>query len=306
MTHRSLPRAITLALALAAASLGPLFLAGPALAETPKDNAAKPSVPAKSEATESSKQAKTASKAKGKAKKSGASKAHVKGDKTHAKAAKPAAKTPKSKRASRETKPSPRRTKAAPKADDSPKTGRASVPSPCQGAAVSLDRGGVEADRFALVDCKGKPLDTAISRVSQLARPWGASKRSTPSRVDAGVISRLEAIARKFPGKTITLVGGPRPSGNGATAHQSGRAIDLRVEGVENRKLAEACRALADTGCGYYPNAAFVHVDVRAVGAGGSYWIDASEPGEPPRYVSSWPPQVKDDSSKSPTESARK
>lgn len=286
MTHRSLPKAITLALALAAASLGPLVLSGTALAANAKEGAAPA---AKSDAPEAGKNAKRASKVKAKAgKKNAAAKARAKAQKPRGKAAAKAAKT---KRSARENKATPKRGKAAPKADDSPKAGSAPTAAPCSVASVALDRGGVEADRFALVDCKGKPLDSAVTKVSMLARPLGAPKRgASPSRVDPGVITRLDALARKFPGRTITLVGGPPASGSAASAHQSGRAVDVRVDGVDNRKVAEACRALPDTGCGYYPNAAFVHVDVRAPGAGKSYWIDASEPGEPPRYVGAWPP----------------
>lgn len=290
MTHRSLPRAITLALTLAAASLGPLFLSGTALAaDAPEGTATTP--PAKSDASDAKRTVKHAPKAKAKAKKSGAAKAHAKAAKAHAKAGKYGAKAAKAKRAARENKASPKRAKPAPKADDSPRARKARPQAACNGTPVSLDRGGVEEDRFALVDCHGKPLASAISRVSVLARPWGAPRRAaSSSRVDAGVIARLEAIAKKFPGKTISLVGGPRPSGGGSSTHQSGRAVDVRVEGVDNKKLAELCRTLADTGCGYYPNASFVHVDARAKGAGKAYWIDVSEPGEPPRYVTQWPP----------------
>lgn len=293
MTHRSLPKAITLALALAAASLGPLFMSGTALAETPKEGTAgePTSPPAKSDATEGSKHAKRTAKPKGKAKKGATAKAHAKTEKAAAKPGKAAGKASKTKRAARENKPSPKRAKPAPKADDSPKSSSVRAPAPCNGTSVSLDRGGVESDRFALVDCDGKPLDSAVTKVSVLARPWGAPKRAaSAARVDPGVLTRLEALAKKFPGRTISLVGGPRSSGSSASAHHSGRAVDVRVDGVDNQKLADACRSLADTGCGYYPNAAFVHVDVRAKGAGKSYWIDVSEPGEPPRYVTSWPP----------------
>jgi hypothetical protein len=287
MTHRSLPKAITLALALAAASLGPLFLSGTALAEGSKEGA----TAAKNDAPDAGKNAKRTSKAKGKAAKKGAAaKAPAKTEKAQTKAGKSTGKATKTKRAARENKPSPKRGKPAPKADDSPGTPRTTAKAPCTGAVVSFDRGGVEADRFALVDCNGKALRSAVSKMSILARPLGAPKRAASSpRVDAGVLTRLEALARKFAGRTITIVGGPQASGSGASAHQAGRAVDIRVDGVDNRKLAEACRSLPDTGCGYYPNAAFVHIDARAPGAGKSSWIDASEPGEPPRYVSSWP-----------------
>jgi hypothetical protein len=38
-----------------------------------------------------------------------------------------------------------------------------------------------------------------------------------------------------------------------------------------------------------------VHLDVRDAGAGNVSWIDASGPGESPRYVAAWPPKRKAD-----------
>ena len=61
------------------------------------------------------------------------------------------------------------------------------------------------------------------------------------------------------------------------------------VQGVPNEEILKACRKLADVGCGYYPNSKFVHVDVRPARTGKAFWIDASAPGEPSRYVDSWP-----------------
>jgi hypothetical protein len=72
--------------------------------------------------------------------------------------------------------------------------------------------------------------------------------------------------------------------------HASGRAMDFRLEGTKNEDVVAFCKTLEDTGCGYYPNSSFVHVDVRNEGAGHVSWIDASGPGETPRYVPSWPP----------------
>lgn len=292
MTHRTLPRALSLALALAVASFGALFSAGSAQAESRAGEAGaheptKGAAPAPAKA-----KAKAAHTSKSKAKKGAAAKAGAPG-KAHAKPDKTASKPAKTKRtAARETKPATKRAKPQPKADDSPRPGAASSAKPCNGTVVSLDRGGVEADRITLVDCRKKPLDEAVSKVSILARPWGAprSVASKAGRVDAGVITRLAAVAAKFPGRTISVIGGPRPTAGGSSAHHAGRALDLRIDGVENEKLVEVCRSLPDTGCGYYPNASFVHVDVRTAGAGKAFWIDASEPGEPPRYVTSWPP----------------
>lgn len=293
MTHPSLPRAITLALALAAASLGPLFLSGTAVAGSGAKGGEAASPVEKSDATAGDKTAKPAGKGKAKPKKKSAAKAHAKAKKGHAKAGKGAAKPAKTKRASRNSKASPKRAKPTPKADESPKAGASKPQAACAGASVSLDRGGVEEDRFPLVDCHGKPLASAVTKVSVLARPWGAQKRASSSpRVDEGLLTRLAAIAKKLPNRTISLVGGARSEAGGTSAHHAGRAVDLQVEGVDNKKLVEICRTLADTGCGYYPNASFVHMDVRAKGTGKTSWIDISEPGEPPRYVPSWPPKA--------------
>jgi len=291
MMHRTLSRALSLAFVLAAAAFGPMLLPGTALATAPKDGAA--GEPASPKSEPAARPTKPAAKPKTRAKKGKTAKADAPA-KAHAKPDKTTAKPAKAKRNAAREKPSGKRKKPAPKADaDSPKSSAAPAKPPCTGAAIALDRGGVEAARFPLVDCKGKPLDSAVARVSVLARPWGAPRRAAAktSHIDAGVITRLDVIAKKLAGHTITLVGGPKPSASGSSAHHAGRAVDLRVDGVDNQKLIELCRTLPDTGCGYYPNASFVHLDVRAPGAGKWYWIDASEPGEPPRYVTSWPPR---------------
>ncbi len=111
--------------------------------------------------------------------------------------------------------------------------------------------------------------------------------------LDPGLLSRIDALARRYPGRLVSLVSGYRPQSQGSL-HQTGRALDLRIAGVRNDELAAACRGLVDTGCGYYPNSSFVHIDVRAPGTGSVSWIDASGPGEVPRYVAAWPPPQDD------------
>ncbi|MDC0739772.1 YcbK family protein [Polyangium mundeleinium] len=201
---------------------------------------------------------------------------------------------------------------------------------PCFAPAVSIDRNGLEGETFSLVDCKGKVLDDAREKLSVLARPWGTPRPELPKAkkpdprtakqekpaaakgkggkekapepavasqeiapnvrlLDPGLLSRVEAIAKHFPGKGISLVSGYRPKSRGSL-HQSARALDLRVAGVSNEEVVAFCKTIADTGCGYYPNSSFVHVDVRTPGTGSVTWIDASGPGETPRYVSQWPP----------------
>jgi hypothetical protein len=107
--------------------------------------------------------------------------------------------------------------------------------------------------------------------------------------LDPGLLTRIDTIARHFHGKHVSVVSGYRPRSRGSL-HQSARALDLRVVGASNEEVVTFCKTITDTGCGYYPNSSFVHVDVRAPGTGSVTWIDASGPGEAPRYVSAWPP----------------
>jgi hypothetical protein len=192
---------------------------------------------------------------------------------------------------------------------------------PCFAAAVSIDRNGLENESFSLLDCKGKPLDAAREKLSVLARPWGTprpiieppKKTKKPAKrqpgkdkpgevvaeageiapnvrlLDPGLLTRIDTLARHFQGKHVSLVSGYRPRSRGSL-HQTARAIDMRVVGVSNEEVVAFCKTITDTGCGYYPNSSFVHVDVRAPGTGSVTWIDASGPGEAPRYVSAWPP----------------
>jgi hypothetical protein len=187
----------------------------------------------------------------------------------------------------------------------------------CQGTAIAIDRSGLEAQNLALLDCHKKPIEASQTALSVLARPWGASKPAHLAAVhpaskaskgqppttgelapgvrllDRGLLVRVDAIARRFPGRPISLVSGYRPQSRGSL-HQSARALDLRVAGVTNEELVAFCKTLADTGCGYYPNSSFVHVDVRNPGTGVVSWIDSSGPGEAPHYVKQWPPRPED------------
>jgi hypothetical protein len=184
-----------------------------------------------------------------------------------------------------------------------PKKGEANAPiKPCLGAPIDLDRNGREPQRLTLVDCRGNPLEAARRALSILSRPWGVPRPAdkpggaSPAEIgpgiallDRGLLTRIDALARRYPGRRISIISGYRPTSQGSL-HQSGRALDLRIAGADNVDVVGNCRRLADSGCGYYPNSSFVHIDVRAPRSGVVHWIDASAPGEAPRYVSSWPP----------------
>jgi hypothetical protein len=178
----------------------------------------------------------------------------------------------------------------------------------CTKEPVEIVRG-PEVERFELTKCDGTIAPLAVERLSILIRPGGAARPTAPlaelarksgselapgvRRVDPRLVDRIQSVVDHFsksggPAK-LSIISGYRPASVGSM-HSSGRAIDFRVEGARNEDVITFCKTLVDTGCGFYPNSSFVHIDVRDAGAGHVSWIDASGPGETPRYVSVWPP----------------
>ena len=160
---------------------------------------------------------------------------------------------------------------------------------PCLHAPIHVQRGADELE-LSLTKCDGTPAPSAADKMGVLLRPGGTDKPAVS--IDAGLIERLSLAVEHFanPGAPtkVAIISGSRPSSAGSY-HASGRAMDVRIEGVKNEELVAFCKTLGDTGCGYYPNSSFVHMDVRDPGTGHVAWIDASGPGEAPRYVSQWP-----------------
>ncbi len=177
----------------------------------------------------------------------------------------------------------------------------------CQKAPVAVVAGN-ESATFALTGCDGVATPAAVDELSLLARPAAASRPKEPlttfaksrgpelapgiRRIDPRLLERLEQVVEHFTkdGQTakLVLVSGYRPKSAGSY-HSRARALDFRLDGVENEAVVAFCKTLPDTGCGYYPRSMFVHIDARDPGAGHVAWIDASAPGEPPRYVTAWP-----------------
>jgi Bacterial protein of unknown function (DUF882) len=180
-------------------------------------------------------------------------------------------------------------------------------PRTCTKPPVEIVAGG-ESATIALTRCDGKPAPLAVEHLSVLARPGGSARPKITveamakvhgnevapgvRRIDPRLVERLEQAVEHFhkagQATKVSIVSGYRPRSAGSF-HQSGRALDLRIDGVTNEALVAFCKTLPDTGCGYYPNSLFVHMDVRDHGAGHVSWIDISKPGESPKYVSSWP-----------------
>jgi hypothetical protein len=194
------------------------------------------------------------------------------------------------------------------------RSGVKSAKKPCLHAPVEIQRG-AEEQAFALTRCDGSAAPLAVEELSILVRPGDAPKPSAPladvaakakgdllapgiRKVDERLVERMQLMIDHFakPGVTpkLYVVSGYRPTSKGSF-HANGRAIDFRLEGTENTDLVAFCKTIPDTGCGFYPNSSFIHVDVRDAGAGHVSWIDASSPGEKPDYVAAWPPPPKED-----------
>jgi hypothetical protein len=184
----------------------------------------------------------------------------------------------------------------------------------CRRKPVTFVRYGGESDPIDLVRCDGSMAPGALDRLSILARPpevdrplgelpddpdptaWKKRREWVPGIrvVHPRLVWALQRIADALPGRAVYVYSGYRPlaevnDGSGhKSLHAEGRAVDISVLRVPNEKLFEVCRELKDVGCGYYPNGKFVHVSVRRAHSGRAAWIDASQPGEPARYVDAW------------------
>lgn len=137
-----------------------------------------------------------------------------------------------------------------------------------------------EAD-VRILDKKGKVQPTALKSFEKIMRsPSGAAHPIEPR-----LLALLTTVSNHFGSRKIEIVSGFRPftptQYTPHSNHNHGKAIDFRVVGVPNEAVRDFCRTLKNTGCGYYPNSVFVHMDVRDASA---FWIDYSKPGEPPRY----------------------
>ena len=183
------------------------------------------------------------------------------------------------------------------------RTARVDESHACAKPAVEVIAG-TESATFSLERCDGEAIPGSIDKLSVLARPAGTPKPKEPlaatrgadvapgiRRIDTRVTERLELVAEHFrkEDQPLRIVLASPKSRSAGSFHASGRAIDFRIDGVDNDALVAFCKSMHDTGCGYYPNAGFLHLDVRDAGAGRVSWIDVSRPGEAPKYVSTWP-----------------
>lgn len=181
----------------------------------------------------------------------------------------------------------------------------------CRERPVRVMSMGNEQKQLVLIPCDGSAPLATLQAVSNLARlksaksakePWPAEPmQGHPGEWQPGVrllhprlLWLLHTIADTYRWRAIYIYSGyRRRPGRTPKSHRSmhhvGRALDIHVQGVDNKHVLRACNGQPDTGCGYYPNGKFVHIDVRPEGSGRAVWVDSSGPGEPSRYVANWP-----------------
>ncbi len=187
----------------------------------------------------------------------------------------------------------------------------------CRRRPVTIARYGGETDQFPIVRCDGSVAPQAFDKLSIMARLTDAARPGDllPDEPDQASLQKgewapgvhlvhprllwvIQRVADAFPWRAIYVFSGYRRPHDGEgrakpgshhSMHSEARAMDINVLGIPNTALFQFCRTLDDVGCGFYPNSKFVHLDVRHPGSGHPLWIDASGPGEPSRYVDSWP-----------------
>jgi uncharacterized protein YcbK (DUF882 family) len=142
-----------------------------------------------------------------------------------------------------------------------------------------------EAFHIRVKDSHGKVPATSFKEFEQMMRQ-GYGEHVATHPPDPRLVALIGLVSNHFGGRTLEIVSGYRAykptQYTPMSRHNYGRALDFRIRGIPNETLRDFCRTLRNTGCGYYPNSTFVHMDVRDAKA---YWIDLSHPGEAPQYV---------------------
>jgi len=133
----------------------------------------------------------------------------------------------------------------------------------------------VGTEHFELVpDAEGRFLDAdALSR-AELAFAYRIDGTHAP--IHPRLLELVYRAARHFRAPYVHIVSGYR-SGNPSSRHGQGRAIDLVLPGVTDRRLAAYLRPQGFVGVGIYPTSGFVHLDVRSRSY---FWADASGPSQ--------------------------
>ena len=117
-------------------------------------------------------------------------------------------------------------------------------------------------------------IQPALQRMDWLLRDF---RTGESTRMDPRLYDMLHALSLACGGDTFEIISGYRSSttntmlrktrGGGVakrSLHMDGKAIDIRLVGVDTARLRDAALALGAGGVGYYPDSDFVHIDTGA------------------------------------------
>ena len=159
------------------------------------------------------------------------------------------------------------------------------VKKPKRPGYVRLVRGAEHVD-VQLLSRGGHLMSKALPQLGRILKFYPTNTRVS---IDPRLATLVGLVSDHFGGRPIHVVSGYRPYSPAQytphSNHNFGRAIDFSVDGVPSTLVIEYCRTFHNAGVGYYPHSTFVHLDARV---GKAYWIDYSEPGQPPQYDPAW------------------
>ena len=132
-------------------------------------------------------------------------------------------------------------------------------------------------ERYTLIPDADGRFNEAAQELARQAMAWRRDGSSRP--MHPRLLELIYRAVLEFNVPYVWVVSGFR--GRRPTSrHYQGRAADIVLPGVRERRLAHFLRRQGFVGGGVYPVSGFVHVDVRA---SSFFWMDYSGPGQPQR-----------------------
>lgn len=129
--------------------------------------------------------------------------------------------------------------------------------------------------RFSLVPDENGRFD---GQNLMLAKKAFRSRRTGEEReIHPRLLELVHRAVLRFGAPWVWIVSGYRPHARPTSRHYQGRAIDMVLPGVPDRRLARFLRRQGYVGVGVYPISQFVHLDVRQRSY---FWEDRSGPGQ--------------------------
>jgi uncharacterized protein YcbK (DUF882 family) len=116
----------------------------------------------------------------------------------------------------------------------------------------------------------------SVQALAEINHIFKCRRSGLEHEIDPRLVTILSHVYDHFGGKRIELLSGYRFQRRTTSNHFHGAAADIRIPGIDPRKIRSYVETLdaGDMGVGWYPKVGFVHVDVRLPP---SYrWIDYS------------------------------